>query len=83
VGVELAVLDPDNFHVPAGTVGEVCVRGANVTSGYCNNPAANEQAFAGGWFHTGDQGYIREADGYLQVGRGGFSAATVTRHICR
>ena len=44
--------------------GEVCIRGPNVTSGYRSNPGANESAFAFGWFHTGDQGYVDE-EGYL------------------
>ena len=42
------------------------IRGPNVTAGYVNNPAANETAFAHGWFHTGDQGTL-DADGYLRV----------------
>ncbi len=46
--------------LPPGQVGEVCIRGANVTAGYLNNPKANEEAFAGGWFHTGDQGVLDE-----------------------
>ncbi len=65
-GPEVAVLDQANNPVPAGTIGEVCIRGANVTPGYENNPAANEEAFAGGWFHTGDQGVLDD-DGYLSI----------------
>ena len=42
------------------------IRGPNVTAGYENNPAANETAFAYGWFHTGDQGTL-DAEGYLRV----------------
>ncbi len=41
-------------------------RGPNVTTGYENNPAANEAGFAFGWFHTGDQGFMDE-DGYLKI----------------
>ena len=52
--------------VPAGAVGEVVIRGPNVTLGYHANPAANEQAFAHGWFHTGDQGWLDE-EGYLTI----------------
>ena len=52
--------------MPAGTVGEVCIRGANVTPGYEANPEANAEAFAGGWFHTGDQGTL-DGDGYLTI----------------
>jgi acyl-CoA synthetase (AMP-forming)/AMP-acid ligase II len=70
--MELAVLDEQGKEVPAGSPGEVCVRGTNVTAGYKSNPAANAEAFAYGWFHTGDIG-VRDDDGdggYVQlVGR--------------
>ncbi len=65
-GPDIAVLDAANLPVPAGTVGEVCIRGANVTPGYEANPGANAEAFAGGWFHTGDQGTL-DGDGYLTI----------------
>jgi len=64
--VQVTVLDADNRAVPVGKVGEVCIRGPNVTAGYWNNPKANTEAFAGGWFHTGDQGWL-DADGYLTL----------------
>ena len=51
--VDLAVIDE-----------EVVVRGACVMQGYENNATANEESFKGGWFKTGDQGFI-DADGYL------------------
>src|SRR5690606_5040777 len=57
-GPEIAILDLDNRVLPPGTIGEVCIRGRNVTPGYENNPKANAEAFAGGWFHTGDQGML-------------------------
>jgi thioesterase domain-containing protein/acyl carrier protein len=63
-GPEVAVVDDDWNPVPAGTCGEVAVRGANVTPGYENNTEANARAFADGWFRTGDQGYL-DQDGYL------------------
>ena len=46
---------PSPLYPPPLQVGEVCIRGPNVTSGYLNNPKANAEAYAGGWFHTGDQ----------------------------
>ena len=42
------------------------IRGPNVTSGYENNPKANQSAFTGGWFRTGDQGFI-DSEGYLSI----------------
>lgn len=69
IGQEMAILDEDGARLPAGKPGEVCVRGANVTSGYKNNPEANRAAFRFGWFHTGDVGYL-DSDGYMHlVGR--------------
>lgn len=64
--VQVAILDAANEQLPSGQVGEVCIRGANVTAGYKNNPDANAVAFGGGWFHTGDQGVLN-ADGYLTL----------------
>ncbi|GAA1976421.1 class I adenylate-forming enzyme family protein [Kitasatospora viridis] len=57
-GSEIAVLDPDGTPVPAGEVGEICMRGYNVMSRYVGNPAATDEAFANGWFHSGDLGFI-------------------------
>ena len=57
-GMELAILAPDGAPVPEGAQGEICVRGPAVAAGYWNNPEANEKAFAGGWFHTGDLGHV-------------------------
>ncbi|DBA69706.1 hypothetical protein WJX79_006063 [Trebouxia sp. C0005] len=64
--VKVAALDKDNKPLPAGKVGEVCIQGPNVTKGYLNRPEANEEAFAGGWFHTGDQGFLDE-EGFLTL----------------
>ncbi len=57
-GMELAILAPDGAPVPEGAQGEICVRGPAVAAGYWNNPDANDKAFAGGWFHTGDLGHV-------------------------
>eukprot|EP00889_Picochlorum_renovo_P002140 jgi/Picre1/29170/NNA_004563.t1 len=64
--VKVAILSDSCKVLGAGEVGEVCIRGPNVTKGYKDNPKANKEAFAGGWFHTGDQGYLSE-DGYLTL----------------
>jgi acyl-CoA synthetase (AMP-forming)/AMP-acid ligase II len=47
-------------------VGEIVIRGPNVTLGYESNPQANDEAFAHGWFHTGDQGTI-DNEGYIRI----------------
>jgi oxalate---CoA ligase len=49
-----------------GIVGEICVWGRSIMSGYINNPAANRDAFVDGFFRTGDLGAIHEG-GYLQL----------------
>ena len=77
-GPEIAVMDEGGAILPQGAVGEVVIRGPNVTPGYDNNPSANARAFANGWFRTGDQGRV-DAEGYLfltgrlkeQINRGG------------
>jgi len=54
--------------VPADgeTLGEVMFRGNVVMKGYLKNPKASADAFAGGWFHSGDLGVLH-ADGYIQL----------------
>jgi acyl-CoA synthetase (AMP-forming)/AMP-acid ligase II len=67
--VEVAILDAAGNELAPGDVGEVCIKGPNVTSGYHNNPEANATAFVRGWFRTGDYGTL-SADGYVTlVGR--------------
>lgn len=64
VGNRLQVLDDQGHTLPTNGIGEVLIRGANVFSGYLNNPAADREAFHDGWFRTGDLGYLDE-EGYL------------------
>ena len=65
-GPEVAIMDEAGTLVPQGGLGEIVIRGPNVTAGYENNPAANASAFTDGWFRTGDQGVL-DADGYLRL----------------
>jgi len=65
-GPEVAILSDAGERLPAGKVGEIVLRGANVTKGYRNNPAANQDAFVDGWLRSGDQGYLDE-EGYLFI----------------
>lgn len=63
-GPEIAIMDEAGKILPQQEIGEVVIRGANVTVGYENNARANKTAFTKGWFRTGDLGYL-DADGYL------------------
>ena len=65
-GPEVAIMSPDGLLLASNEEGEVVTRGPNVTPGYENNPKANAEGFAHGWFHTGDQGFM-DADGYLKI----------------
>jgi acyl-CoA synthetase (AMP-forming)/AMP-acid ligase II len=60
------VVDDALADVPAGQVGEIVVRGDQVTRGYWRNPEATAEAWAGGWFHTGDLATVDDA-GYVSV----------------
>ena len=65
----VAVLDPQTLlPVPADgqTMGEIFFRGNVVMKGYLKNPTATEEAFAGGWFHTGDLA-VMHPDGYVKI----------------
>ena len=62
-GTQIRVVSKAGAFLPAGTAGEVVIRGPGVMSGYANNPAATAEAFFGEWFRTGDRGALR--DGYL------------------
>ena len=65
----LMVGDPETMEpVPKDgeTMGEIFMRGNDVMKGYLKNPKATEEAFAGGWFHSGDLGVWHE-DGYIEL----------------
>ena len=63
-GVVLSIQGPDGNELPPGETGEVCARAGNFMREYWNKPEATEEAFAGGWYHTGDAGYLSDR-GYL------------------
>jgi acyl-CoA synthetase (AMP-forming)/AMP-acid ligase II len=65
-GVAVRIVRPDGLECELGEVGEIAVRGPNVTPGYWQNPLATEAALSGGWYRTGDAGLLREG-GYLFV----------------
>ena len=68
-GPEVAVMDDAGTLLGVGQIGEIVIRGPNVTLGYENNPDANEQAFTNGWFRTGDQGMMDEDQYFSLTGR--------------
>jgi fatty-acyl-CoA synthase len=67
-GTDLRVVDHAMRDVPADgeTMGEVVMRGNNVMLGYYDNPRATAEAFAGGWFHSGDLA-VMHSDGYIEL----------------
>ncbi len=67
-GMETAIADPETgVHLPAGTAGELLLRGSQVMLGYLDDPAATAEAIdADGWLHTGDVGVLDE-HGYLRI----------------
>ena len=65
----MTVIDPATMQpVPADgqTMGEIMFRGNITMKGYLKNPAATEEAFAGGWFHSGDLAVL-QPDGYAKI----------------
>jgi fatty-acyl-CoA synthase len=60
----IRLVDANGDDVPDGSIGEIWVRAPNVMQGYWRDPA--NEAFRGGWFHTGDLAR-RDADGYFTV----------------
>lgn len=66
--LEMRVVDDNMVDVPADgkTMGEVVMRGNNVMKGYYLQPEATEEAFRGGWFHSGDLA-VMHPDGYIEI----------------
>ncbi|WP_102144107.1 fatty-acid--CoA ligase FadD5 [Mycobacterium hubeiense] len=64
--VTARVVDDDMNDVPVGQVGEIVYRAPTLMAGYWNNPKATAEAFAGGWFHSGDL-VRQDEEGYVWV----------------
>ncbi|MCF6390406.1 fatty-acid--CoA ligase FadD5 [Mycobacterium sp. MBM] len=64
--VSARIVDEDMNDVPVGQVGEIVYRAPTLMSGYWNNPKATAEAFAGGWFHSGDL-VRQDEEGYIWV----------------
>ena len=63
-GVVLSIQSHDGEPVAPGETGEVCARAGNFMREYWKQPEATAEAFRGGWYHSGDAGYL-DPDGYL------------------
>jgi fatty-acyl-CoA synthase len=68
-GMEVTILDDAGDHLPAGSTGEICVRGPGVFAGYHDDAEATAKATTFGWFHTGDLGHIDERGFVYITGR--------------
>ncbi|MEO8887806.1 MAG: long-chain fatty acid--CoA ligase [Jatrophihabitantaceae bacterium] len=70
-GVQMRIGDAADQPLPTGkdNIGEILIRGHNVMKGYLGRPDATAEAFANGWFHTGDLGYVDEDGFYFIVDR--------------
>jgi fatty-acyl-CoA synthase len=65
-GVDVKLLDREMKEVSVGEPGEICVRSPLVMEGYWKRPDATEEAFQGGWLHTGDVA-TRDAEGFITI----------------
>jgi long-chain acyl-CoA synthetase len=65
-GVEIRIVDDQGGMLPPCSTGEICLKGANVMSGYWREPEATKEILKDGWLHTGDIGFLDE-DGYLFI----------------
>ncbi|MGR3780142.1 MAG: long-chain-fatty-acid--CoA ligase [Albimonas sp.] len=64
--VDLRIADPDGNPLPQGETGEILARGPQIMKGYWNQPEATARALEGGFYHTGDAGWL-DADGFLHI----------------
>ena len=69
LNVETRIVDDQDQPVPAGTVGEIVHRSPHATLGYYLDPEKTAEAFRGGWFHSGDLGYLDDGGRLYVVDR--------------
>jgi acyl-CoA synthetase (AMP-forming)/AMP-acid ligase II len=63
---EIRIIDGDGNGLPLGEVGEIIIKSPTNMTGYHNQPEATAKVLVGGWYHSGDAGYL-DADGYLYI----------------
>ena len=66
IHVEITIRGEDGDTLPAGTEGEICLRGPKITKGYWRDPGKTRASFHGDWFRTGDVGYLDD-EGFLYI----------------
>jgi acyl-CoA synthetase (AMP-forming)/AMP-acid ligase II len=66
LGVDIEIRDSEEQALPAGEIGEICLRAPFLMKGYLNKPEQTATALREGWLHTGDAGYLSD-DNYLYV----------------
>ena len=64
--IDLIIADESDLPLPPNSVGQILARGPNIMKGYWQMPELTKEALKGGWFHTGDAGYLDE-DGFLYL----------------
>jgi long-chain acyl-CoA synthetase len=64
--IEIRSLEDGETALPPGEIGEVCIRGPQLMLGYWNRPEETAAALRGGWFRTGDTGYL-DKEGFLYI----------------
>jgi len=60
-GSRAQIVDPDGRELPRGDIGEIVYRGESLMTGYWNRAAETDDVMRGGWFHSGDAGYMDES----------------------
>ena len=68
-GVQVKIFDDDGKEVAQGERGEICIKGHNIMKEYWRNPTATAEAIKGGWFHSGDIGYVDDEGFFFIVDR--------------
>lgn len=67
--MEIKIINDEGKEQPYGGLGEICIKGENVMAGYWKNPKSTAETVVDGWLHTGDMGYMRDAEYLYVVGR--------------